>query len=105
LGESYNGIRSLADLSVCVNKCQQDAQEVRVASGLRLVAIVPTSLLVLLLPLDKLAEQLSLGCQHFREAEWRGWLVAAAIRYRLNARNHPGCHGLLPPSETCNSFR
>ena len=23
LGESYNGIRALADLSVCVNKCQQ----------------------------------------------------------------------------------
>ena len=46
-------------------------QEIRVTGCLRLVNILSTSLL--LLPLNELAEQLSLCGQHFRKARQRGW--------------------------------
>jgi hypothetical protein len=47
-------------------------QEIRVRSGLRLVVMASTPLL-LLLPLNQLAKQLDLGGKNLREAGWRRW--------------------------------
>ena len=57
-------------------------QEIRVTGSLRLVDIVPTSLL-LLLPLNKLAEQLSLCGHHFRKVGWRGWRLLRPSTTRI----------------------
>jgi len=63
---------------------EAELQEILITSSLRLMGMVSTSLL----PLDKLAKQLSLGGQDFRNTWWWGWrlLRSATTRIRETLR-------------------